>query len=78
MLCGIDNILRDILRNFYIHTEGGRIFHGIMSVPQNIVTDMNNVMLFNSQIVCVCVVPLPQLMELSGNLILIRCDNMYH
>ncbi len=41
MLCGIDNIMQNI---FHISYRTWGIFYIILSVPHNIVMDMNNVM----------------------------------
>ena len=48
MLCGTDNIIQNILKLSHIQTKCGkymRIFHEILSVPHNIVMNMNSVML---------------------------------
>jgi hypothetical protein len=49
MLCGTDNITRNILDIPRIQSECGEylgILRGMLSVPQNIVMNSNNVMTF--------------------------------
>ena len=52
MLCGTENIPRNILQCFQIQFECGKyqgIFCGIMLVPHNIVMDMRNVMVVSNK-----------------------------
>ena len=47
MFCGTDNIPQNISKYFVMQTECGKklkLFCKIMSVPHNIVIDMNNTM----------------------------------
>lgn len=47
MLCATNNISRNILMYSLTQSERGRIFCGRLSVPQNIIMDLNNVLSLN-------------------------------